>query len=383
MTKTLDYLVKENPVRTSKNLMKLGVFSTNTEGGCTVTNAPERLRGDDWPGNLEIAKIADQAGFEAFIPVGRWKGFGGKNNTGGVCYETYTWAAGIAALTDQIAVFTTSHLPTVHPLFAAKQAVTIDHISSGRFGLNILCGWYGAEMRMFDGTMMDHDKRYDYAEEWLEIAQNAWTKQEPFNFTGEHFSIVEAMSDPKPINPPFLINAGGSPRGKRYCAQYCDAAFLIIKHMHGEEAVRSQIASYKDLAKTEFGRDIQIWCYGYVVQKDTDEEAAEYLNYYAIEQGDDEGADNITRELGIQTGIFTPEEAEEFKFHFKAGFAGVPLVGSVESIIRQFKKYSEWGIDGIALTWLDYHEGISSFVRDVLPAMEKAGLRNRFGSDGD
>lgn len=140
--------VKPNPMRVSRNKMQLGVFSTNTEGGCTVTNAPERIRGDDWAGNLEIAKDADRAGFEAFIPVGRWKGFGGANNTGGVCYETYTWAAGIAALTDQIAVFTTSHLPTVHPLFAAKQAVTIDHISGGRFGLNILCGWYGAEMRI-------------------------------------------------------------------------------------------------------------------------------------------------------------------------------------------------------------------------------------------
>ena len=76
--------VKPNPMRVSRNKMQLGVFSTNTEGGCTVTNAPERIRGDDWAGILEIAKDADRAGFEAFIPVGRWKGFGGANNTVGV-----------------------------------------------------------------------------------------------------------------------------------------------------------------------------------------------------------------------------------------------------------------------------------------------------------
>ncbi len=63
--------IKPNPMWSNNNVMKLGVFSTNTEGRCTVTNAPERLRGDDWQGNLEIAKIADKAGFEAFIPVGR------------------------------------------------------------------------------------------------------------------------------------------------------------------------------------------------------------------------------------------------------------------------------------------------------------------------
>lgn len=373
--------VKPNPMRVSRNKMQLGVFSTNTEGGCTVTNAPERIRGDDWAGNLEIAKDADRAGFEAFIPVGRWKGFGGANNTGGVCYETYTWAAGIAALTDQIAVFTTSHLPTVHPLFAAKQAVTIDHISGGRFGLNILCGWYGAEMRMFSGHMMEHDKRYDYAEEWLHIAQNAWQQQTPFDFKGEYFTICDAISQPQPLNKPYLINAGGSPRGKRFCAEHCDAAFLIIKHLDGETAVREQIASYKDLAKNEFGRDLKIWCYGYVVQKDTQKEAEAYLDYYANQMGDDEGCDIITTELGIQTGIFTPEDAVRFRFHFKAGFAGVPLVGTPEQIVELFKKYSDWGIDGIALTWLDYHQGIKDFVAGVQPLMEAAGLREPFLSD--
>ncbi len=44
-----------------------------------------------------------------------------------------------------------------------------------------------------------------------------------------------------------------------------------------------------------------------------------------------------------------------------------------------FRKYSDWGIDGIALTWLDYHEGIKDFVRETLPLMEDAGLRESRG----
>ena len=134
---------KSNPMFTSQNKMKLGVFALNIDGGCTFTTAPERLRADDWAGNLHVALKADQAGLEVMLPVGRWRGFGGQSNPEGVCYETYTWAAGLASLTHQIGVFTTSHVPTVHPLFAAKQAMTIDHISGGRFGLNIICGWFG------------------------------------------------------------------------------------------------------------------------------------------------------------------------------------------------------------------------------------------------
>jgi alkanesulfonate monooxygenase SsuD/methylene tetrahydromethanopterin reductase-like flavin-dependent oxidoreductase (luciferase family) len=60
--------------------------------------------------------MADRAGIEALVPVARWKGFGGKTNFHGTCCETYTWAAGLAAATRQVAVFSTSHVPTVHPI---------------------------------------------------------------------------------------------------------------------------------------------------------------------------------------------------------------------------------------------------------------------------
>lgn len=365
---------KPNPMLDGPNKMKLGVFGLNVDCGCAITTAPERLKADDWVGNLEVAKTADRAGFEALIPVGRWRGFGGESNFNGACYETYTWAAGLAAVTDQIAVITTSHVPVVHPLFAAKQAVTIDHISEGRFGLNIICGWFGPEMRMFGGSMMEHDTRYSYAEEWITIVRQAWNDKDFFDFKGNFFNIDQAFAEPKPLNPPVLINAGGSPLGKRFCAEHCDVAFLILNQT-SNESIRAQIQSYRDLARQEFGREIKIWCYAYVVQRDSLTEAKKYLDYYVNQFGDDVACDNITKELGIQTGIFSPDEAQQFRFHFKAGWAGLPLVGTPEMIVEDFQRYSDLGIDGICLSWLDYHTGINDFVEGILPLMEQAGLR--------
>ena len=68
------------------------------------------------------------------------------------------WALGI----------TTSHVPTVHPVMAAKQATTVDHISNGRFALNVVCGWFRPELEMFGAPLMEHDMRYEYAAEWVE-----------------------------------------------------------------------------------------------------------------------------------------------------------------------------------------------------------------------
>lgn len=377
-----EHFVKPNPVRTSRNRMKLGVFALNIDGGCTLTNAPERLRAANWNDNLAVAKTADKAGLELLLPVGRWRGYGGESNPMGVTLETYTWAAGLASVTDQIGLFTTSHLSTVNPVFAAKQAVTIDHISGGRFGLNMICGWYEAEMRMFNGAMMEHDTRYDFADEWIAIAKRAWEERDTFDYHGRFFNVSDVFSEPKPLNRPFLMNAGGSPRGKRFCAQHCDAAFLILKYMDGEEAVRAQIQSYRDLA-AEFGRELQVWCYAYVVQADSVAEAERYLDYYVNQMGNDIACDNVTKEIGIQSGMFaSTEDALRSRYHFKAGFAGLPLVGTPEMIASELERYSDLGLDGVCLTWLDYHAGINNFVRDVLPLMERRGLRERYDPVG-
>lgn len=377
MSNTPQSAPQDNPMRSSPNRMKLGVFAINAHGGCAITTAPEVHRADDWKKNLETIQIADRAGFEAAIPIGRWRGFGGASNFGGTSYETYTWAAAVAASTEQIACIATSHLPTVHPLFAAKQAATIDHISGGRFGLNMICGWFGPEMRMFGGTMMEHDLRYTFADDWLGIAQKAWTQEGYFSHKSDFFNLVDAFSDPKPLNKPFLINAGGSPRGMRFCAEHCDSAFIILGG-HDLAGARKQIQAYKKLAREEFGRDLKVWCYSYVSVAETLAQAKKQVDRYVIDHGDNEACDNIVKELGIQTGIFTPEQAEQFRYHFKAGWAGFPLVGTPSMMVEHLDMLSEAGLDGICLSWLDYNSGIKQWNAEVMPLLERSGLRQAY-----
>ena len=71
------------------NRLKLGVFGLNVSNGCAATTAEGHLQ-LTWQNNLDIAVMADRAGIEALVPVARWKGFGGKTNFNGTCFETYT-----------------------------------------------------------------------------------------------------------------------------------------------------------------------------------------------------------------------------------------------------------------------------------------------------
>ena len=84
-----------HPLR-GPNRFKLGVFSTNADGGLAITDVAERWRAS-WDDNLAAAGIADRAGLEFLLPIARWRGFGGKNHVREWSFETFTWAAGLAS----------------------------------------------------------------------------------------------------------------------------------------------------------------------------------------------------------------------------------------------------------------------------------------------
>src|SRR5262249_26187951 len=130
------------------NAFKLGVFSENADGGIAITRVPERWRAE-WADIAAVAAMADEAGIEFILPIARWKGFGGETDARGRSFETLTHGAALAALTKRIAIFATVHAPLVHPVFAAKAIATIDHVSNGRAGLNIVCGWSQPEFEVF------------------------------------------------------------------------------------------------------------------------------------------------------------------------------------------------------------------------------------------
>ena len=101
------------------NKLKIGLFGANCSSGRAVTLVPERWSGS-WPDNLKLARMADEAGIDFLLPIGRWKGYGGDTDYQGATLETITWATGLLALTKRVTVFGTVHAPLFNPVIAAK-----------------------------------------------------------------------------------------------------------------------------------------------------------------------------------------------------------------------------------------------------------------------
>src|SRR6185437_16882818 len=111
-------------------------------------------------------------------------------------FETLTYAAALAGFTRHIALFSTVHVPMVHPVFAAKALTTVDHASGGRAGLNIVCGCSPQEFALFGLTMIED--RYAQGIEWAEIMERIFAGGPPFDYEGHFYRLKNVSGQPAP-----------------------------------------------------------------------------------------------------------------------------------------------------------------------------------------
>jgi len=366
-----------NPIF-NDNKLKLGTFCSNTVANLTLV--PDQWR-PTWANCLAAAQLADNAGFEAIVPVARWKGYldDKPEHASNEILDVFTWAAGLAQATRYSSVFATSHAPTMHPLLVAKQCATIDAISNGRCSLNIVGGWNRREFEMFGIELMEHDQRYVYLEEWLRILRKLWTHPLEFDEDSKFFHMKKAISRPRPIQEGGIpvMNAAMSAVGMRFSARNSQIGLISVQGDRPEDW-RPQVEGYKKMAREEFGREIQLWTNASVVQGDSQKDAEDYLRRFSVECSDKEALDSVMLTISKENNIPLDSPQLAFIRQRMARGAGHPLVGTAQHIAEELIAVSRVGIDGVIMTWLDYIDGVKRFAHDVLPLLEQAGLRQPF-----
>ncbi len=358
----------------SNNKFKLGLFAMNCSGGLTMTKAPERWD-QKWENNVTAAHLAEAAGLEFLLPIGRWHGYRGETDTEGTTWETLIWATGLLGATKEISAFCTLHVAFANPVFAAKQFVTADHVGSGRFGINLVAGWNKGEFEMFGATLREHDDRYAYAQEWTEIVKRIWDESEPFDHKGKFFDLKGVLGKPKPVGGkyPLIMSAGTSDAGKTFAANHADCMFMTIFDI---EKVRRDAAALRQIAPD---RKTGIFASGHLFTRKTEKETKEWYHYIVHENGDWEAGEHIARIRIAGGGQSIPQNVlREKTAHLIAGIGTTPMVGSYDQVVERMKQLSDAGLDGMALGMVNYIEEFPILRDEILPRMERAGLREKF-----
>ncbi len=357
------------------NRLQLAVFGANVSHGCTISCSNGGIE-VNWAESVRLARHADRLGVEAFLPVCRWQGFGGLSDFNARTFETWTWAAGLAQATQQIRIFATTSVASVHPVLAAKQAVTIDHISNGRFGLNVVAGWNAPEVEMFGSPQLPHEERYAYTDEWMQFIKRLWRESHPFDFDGRYFKAQRCRAEPKPLQIPYplVMSAGVSTAGRRFAARHADINFILAPSL---EHARATVADVKSMARRDYGRNVAVWGNAAIFCRNTSGEARDWYHHVIHDLGDLEAAANLldifARESGSQ--IDDPALRERYLRNMMAGYSGFPVVGSPDEVVDFLAEMVACGMSGVTLSWPDYDAGLAQLGQELLPRLEARGLR--------
>ena len=221
--------------------------------------------------------------------------------------------------------------------------------------------------------MRDHETRYEYAQEWLDIVKLAWSPRADFDFDGHFFTLKGVRSKPKPFGGtcPLIMNAGASATGQAFAIRNCDALFSTISRGISFDETAAHIGNVRALAR-QAGREIDVYTVGVVTCRPTAREAQDYYRYAVVDNADWAAVDNILGMKNITPQTHSPEEFQRIRDHQANGMGGLPLVGDPDTVAREMARLAALGLKGIAVSFVNYLDELPYFCAEVLPRLAQA-----------
>ena len=229
---------------------------------------------------------------------------------------------------------------------------------------------------MFGVKLLEHDDRYAFTEEWLDIATRIWSEAAPFDYKGRHFELQGVLGEPKPWfgERPLIMSAGSSAAGRAFAARTADCLFMVIVDV---ARLADDIAALRALANRRVG----VYASGHLIARPTSREAEEYRHYIVDEMGDWEAAEfMLASRVGGGSHSVPHDKIGQFKERFISGSGTFPVIGSYDEVAATFKRLSDAGLDGMALGLVNYIAEFPRLANEVLPRMERLGLRAPMGN---
>lgn len=357
--------------------LMLGLFLPIQSGGWSMSTLP---RSTDWSFdyNARLTRKAEALGFDLVFGLAQWlgkDGHGGEMRYRRESLDSFITIASLASITSRILLVSTLHIlyGNWHPLHLAKFGATLDHISGGRWGLNMVTGHSVDEAEMFGRQgHFEHDTRYEMASEFVDLMEQLWSLDDNLSFDGKWYHTRHAFVSPKPrFGRPVLVNATSSPAGIGYAAKYSDLIFITSSAGAQIDAALGVLPAHTAqvrAAAEAAGRSVRTLINPTIVCRPTEKEALAY--YDAIVSHADFGA------VDGFTGRRSDAKAWQGHQREQRVLGGnIQIIGSPERVVDDLLRLKAAGIDGVQLTFFDFEPDLAYFGEAVLPLLEQAGLR--------
>ncbi|MBW4079900.1 FMNH2-dependent alkanesulfonate monooxygenase [Paenibacillus sp. S150] len=323
----------------------------------------------------QVATAADELGYEGvLIPTGRG------------CEDAWVIASSLIPLTKRLKFLVAVRPDLMSPTLAARMASTFDRSSGGRLLLNVVTGGDPAELQA-DGVFLNHDERYERADEFLTVWRQAISQQE-ITFSGKHIQVTNAKVLLPTVQTPYppLYFGGSSDAALHTAAKHID---VYLTWGEPPEQVKAKIAAVRRLAELE-GRTVRFGIRLHVIVRETREEAWKAAERLISHLDDDTiaGAQHVFANMDSvgQRRMAELHGGDRSRLEISPdlwagvglvrGGAGTALVGDPETVALRMLEYQELGLETFVLSGYPHLEEayrVAELLFPLLPLEGSAG----------
>ena len=341
----------------------VGLFLPSTRGLSVIATTEPPQQMPTFKLNLAVTRMAEEAGLDYVLAASKWRGYGGQSRHWDFALESLTLMSALAASTTRIKMYGSVGVRALHPAVVAKMAATIDDVSGGRFGVNIVAGWNAFEYGQMGMWPEDdyHTYRYAYAEEFLQVMTALWEKGRA-SYSGKFFALDDCMSYPTPKRPLEIVCAGQSDAALEFTSRYADIGF--VGRMHDTpEALRKLNDKLKGMAKAR-GRTVGAYALINVIAEATDAKAQARQDYYLRH------SDPVAIAEWMRASGRDPTRNLEGLDLLRRTFMGFPFItASYAAVAERIDAIAATGVAGVCLMFPDYENDLRAFIDEVMPRL--------------
>jgi len=329
----------------------------------------------------------------------------------------------MAAVTHHLGFGVTCNLTYDPPYTLARRMSTLDHLTKGRIGWNIVTGYLNSAARaMGDLRMIGHDDRYDLADEYMEIVYRLWegsweddavrydrtgpyadpAKLHRVRYEGKRYQVDALhLSEPSPQRTPVLYQAGASTRGRQFAAQHAECVFLAELSPANLAATAADIRA-QTAARGRDPREILLFQIAAVVVGRTEKEARDKLEDYRRHASVEGALLHLSASLGVDLSRYELDEPIRYEKtdannsfmdaltkratdvtwtrrriidQVILGSRWQPIVGTPAQVVDAMLALMErCDIDGFNLSRTVMPECVRDFVDLVVPELQERGV---------
>ncbi|MEW4938605.1 LLM class flavin-dependent oxidoreductase, partial [Acinetobacter baumannii] len=330
----------------------------------------------------------------------------------------------MAAVTKHLGFGVTTSISFEHPYPFARRISTLDHLTKGRVGWNIVTSYLESGSKNLGlKTQVNHDNRYDIADEYLEVLYKLWEgsweegsvlrdresgifadhkKVHPIQHEGKYFTVPGIhICEPSPQRTPVLYQAGASSRGQKFASQNAECVFIAAP---SKIATKKVVQGIRQKLVQE-GRDpysVKIYALLSIVTDETDAKAQAKFKEYQSYGSYDGALTLLSGWSGVDFSQYQPTDKveyiqtnaiqslldsyvnadpervwtiEEIANWNSLGGNGPVLVGSAETVSDALEQWVEdTDVDGFNLAYILAHQTFADVVEFIVPELQKRGV---------